>query len=986
MTQRHRLATGGHVDRARRLAFRFDGKSFEGHPGDTLASALLANGVRLVGRSFKYHRPRGIFSAGIEEPNALVELREGARREPNTRATVAELFDGLSATSQHRIGSLAFDWMSVNGLLAPWIGAGFYYKTFMWPAAFWERVYEPLIRRAAGLGRASGEPDPDHYGTMHAHCDVLVVGSGAAGLAAARAAGASGARVILAEQDFLLGGDLLAEPGQEAWRAGMIAALAAMPDLRVLPRTTVFGFYDHGVLGAAERIADHLPEPPPHTPRQRFWTIRAKEVVLATGAHERLIAFPGNDRPGVMLAGAARTYARRHGVRAGETAALFATHDGAYDSVFALAEAGIRISAIVDPRTDSPAMQKARAAGFDVRAGSVVSGTAGRNALHTIEIRAADGRGRGSPCPADLLMISGGWNPAVHLASMSGAKLAWDEGLQAFLPGESAQRERSAGACRGVHGIGPAAADGAAAGRAAAKAAGFAPAAEFALPDAQAADHRPLPLYEVKGSKAFVDIQDDVTADDIRLAHREGFTHVEHAKRYTTHSMGTDQGKTGGIVGAAVLAEARGERLEQVGLPRFRPYAAPLTWGTMAGDAVGAHFQPTRRTALHAVHEAAGAVWMDAGIWKRPGWYPKDGDADLWASIKREARAVRERVGICDVSTLGKITVEGPDAATFLDRVYANTFSTLPIGRARYGLMLREDGLVFDDGTTSRVGPDRFFVTTTTAQAGPVMQHLEFHLATAWRELDVSLASVTDQWAAVAIAGPRARDVVGAIVEDLDVSNEAFPFMAVGECRVAGIPARLFRISFSGELAYEIAMPAGYAARVWQAAMAAGAPHGIEPYGLEALGLLRIEKGHVAGPELNGQTTAQDLGLGRMMKKKGAFIGRAMAQRPGLVDPARPRLVGLRSVDPARQFRPGAHLIARDRASGSDGRLSQGWVTSVTQSVVQPTGWIGLAMLREGEARIGTTMLAANPLMGEETEVRIVSPHMYDPENLRVRS
>ena len=986
MTQRHRLAAGGHVDRARRLAFRFDGKSYDGHPGDTLASALLANGVRLVGRSFKYHRPRGIFSAGVEEPNALVELREGARREPNTRATVIELFDGLAASSQNRMGSLAFDWMAVNGLLAPWLGAGFYYKTFMWPAAFWERVYEPLIRRAAGLGRASGEPDPDHYGTMHAHCDVLVVGSGAAGLAAARAAGATGARVILAEQDFLPGGGLLAEPRLEPWRLGMLAALDAIPEVRILRRTTVFGFYDHGILGAAERIADHLPEPPPHTPRQRFWTIRAKEVVLATGAHERLIAFPGNDRPGVMLAGAAHSYARRHGVRAGETAALFATHDGAYDSVFALAEAGIGISAIVDPRPDSPAMQKARAAGFDVRAGSVVSGTAGRSALHTIEIRAVDGTGRGFPCPADLLMISGGWNPAVHLASMSGAPLAWDEGLQAFLPGAPVQRERSAGACRGVHGIGPAAADGAAAGRAAAGQAGFAPGADFALPDAPAADHRPLPLYEIKGHKAFVDIQDDVTADDIRLAHREGFSHVEHAKRYTTHAMGTDQGKTGGIVGAAVLATARGERLEQVGLPRFRPYATPLTWGTMAGDAVGAHFQPTRRTALHAMHAAAGAVWMDAGIWKRPAWYPKDGDADLWASIRREARAVRERVGICDVSTLGKIAVEGPDAATFLDRVYANTFTTLPVGRARYGLMLREDGMVFDDGTTSRIGPDRFFVTTTTAQAGPVMQHLEFHLTTVWPELDVSLASVTDQWAAIAIAGPRARDVVGAIVEGLDVSNDAFPFMAVGDCRVADVPARLFRISFSGELAYEIAMPAGHAARVWQAAMAAGAPHGIEPYGLEALGLLRIEKGHVAGPELNGQTTAHDLGLGRMMKKKGDFIGRTMAQRPGLLDPARPRLVGLRGVDPARQFRAGAHLIARDRALGSDRRLSQGWVTSVTQSVVEPEGWIGLAMLREGEARIGTTMLAANPLMGEETEVRIVSPHMYDPENLRVRS
>jgi sarcosine oxidase subunit alpha len=482
----------------------------------------------------------------------------------------------------------------------------------------------------------------------------------------------------------------------------------------------------------------------------------------------------------------------------------------------------------------------------------------------------------------------------------------------------------------------------------------------------------------VKGrGKAFVDLQDDVTADDIRLAHREGFSHIEHAKRYTTHAMGTDQGKTGGIVGAAVLAEARGEPVAKVGLPRFRPYTAPISWGAMAGQEVGQHFQPVRRTSLHAVHEAAGAVWMDAGIWKRPAYYPRREDADAWASVLREARAVRQRVGICDVSTLGKIAVEGPDAATFLDRVYANTFSTLPVGRARYGLMLREDGIVFDDGTTSRIGPERYFVTTTTAQAGPVMQHLEFHLAGAWPDLDVSLASVTDQWAAVAIAGPRARDVVAGVVQGIDLSNEAFPFMAVGDCIAAGVPARLFRISFSGELAYEIAMPAGYAAHVWQATMAAGAAHGIEPYGMEALGLLRIEKGHVAGSELNGQTTAHDLGLGRMLKKKDDFIGRVLAQRPGMTDPSRPRLVGLRSVDPQRQIRAGAHLLV-------DGR-DQGWITSATQSVVNP-GWIGLGMLRDGEGRIGSTILAANPLMGEEVPVQVVSPHGYDPENRLVRA
>ncbi|HYF08425.1 MAG TPA: 2Fe-2S iron-sulfur cluster-binding protein, partial [Acetobacteraceae bacterium] len=790
MTQPHRLPTRGLIERGRTIGFTFDGRRYEGHPGDTLASALLANGVRLVGRSFKYHRPRGIFSAGVEEPNALVELRNGARREPNTRATVIELFDGLEAASQNHAGSLARDRRALNQLAAPFLGAGFYYKTFMWPPSFWERVYEPLIRKAAGLGRAATEPDPDRYEHAHAHCDVLVVGSGAAGLAAARAAGVAGARVILAEQDFLLGGGTLLTPDLTAWRDDMTTALATLPEVTVLPRTTVFGFYDGGVLGAVERIADHLPEPSPHTPRQRMWTIRAKEVVLATGAHERLIAFPGNDRPGVMLAGAAETYARRYAVRAGETAVLFATHDAAYDSAFALAEAGVQIAAIVDPRADSAAMQRAREAGFAVRAASEVCGTVGGRALRGVEIRQRGGAGRETAVPADLLMISGGWNPAVHLASMSGTPLQWDETLQAFVPGTSVQRERSAGACRGEYGIAAAAADGARAGAEAAAAAGFAPAPPFALPQGASPDTAPFPLYEVKArGKAFVDIQDDVTAEDMRLAHREGYSHIELAKRYTTHSMGTDQGKTGGIVGAAVLAEARGEPLATVGLPRFRPYFTPVTWGALAAAETREHFHPVRRTALHEWHARQGAVWMDAGLWKRPVYYPKHGDADAWASVLREARAVRERVGLCDVSTLGKISVEGPDAATFLDRIYANTFSTLAVGRARYGLMLREDGIAFDDGTTTRLAPDRFYMTTTTAQAGPVMAHLEFHRQTVWPELDVSLASITDQWAAMSLAGPRAREVLRGVIEGLDLSNEAFPFMAAADCTAAGVPA-----------------------------------------------------------------------------------------------------------------------------------------------------------------------------------------------------
>ncbi|MBX9748574.1 MAG: sarcosine oxidase subunit alpha family protein [Roseococcus sp.] len=962
-----RLSQGGHIARNKPLNFSFDGKPLQGFEGDTLASALLASGTKLVGRSFKYHRPRGIFSAGPEEPNALVQLRSGALTEPNTRATVAELFEGLQATSQNRRGSLAFDIQSVTGALAPFLGAGFYYKTFMWPAAFWERVYEPLIRKAAGLGRASGEPDPDFYEDAHIHCDVLVVGSGAAGLAAARAAGESGARVILAEQDFALGGWLLCEPEHEPWRQAQIAALQAMPEVTIWNRTTVFGFYDQNVLGAVQRVTDHLPQSPAHTPRQRRWTIRAREVVLATGAYERLIAFPDNDRPGVMLAASAAAYARRWAVRAGDNPVLFATHDAAYDAAFAMAEAGSTIAAIVDPRADSAGLQRAREAGFSVHAGAEVIATEGTKALKGVTFRQG---GVTTDVAADLLMISGGWNPMVHLASHSGAPLQWDEAHAAFIPGAPHQRERSAGACRGLFGLAAAAQDGLAAGQAAVTAAGFKPGAGFDLLEAPDADHRVMPLYEVKArGKSFVDIQDDVTADDIRRAHQEGFRHIEHAKRYTTHAMGTDQGKSGAIVGAAVLAEARGEPLAEVGLPRFRPYATPLTWGAMAGHAVGQQMHPTRRTAMHDWHAANGAVWLDAGLWKRPAYYPRASDADPWASVLREARAVREDVGICDVSTLGKIDVQGPGAAMLLDRLYTNTFSSLPVGRARYGLMLREDGNVMDDGTTSRFGPDHFFVTTTTAQAGPVMQHMEFHLATCWPELDVSLASVTDQWAAMSIAGPRARALIAPFITGLDISDAAFPFMAVGECQVMGIPGRLFRISFSGEQAYEIALPASRALPVWEALVAAGAM----PYGMEALGILRIEKGHVAGPELNGQTTAQDLGLERMFKKRGDFIGRVLAQRPGMVDPDRPALVGLRSE---AQLRAGAHLTVNG--------TSQGWVTSATRSVVFG-GWIALAMLRQGHERIGESIRVESPLHGESIEAMIVSPHMHDPENARVR-
>ena len=979
MMQQFRRASGGHIDRGTKLRFRFDGRDLEGHPGDTLASALLANGVRLVGRSFKYHRPRGVFTAGPEEPNALVELRSGSRREPNTRATTIELFDGLEATSQNRYPSLRFDIGALNSLFAPVMAAGFYYKTFMWPAAFWEKLYEPLIRRSAGLGRASAVADPDQYEAAHAHCDVLVVGSGAAGLAAARAAGASGARVILCEQDFAFGGGLLVDPAHAAWLEETVAALRAMPEMVLMARTNVFGCYDHNVVGAIERVADHLPAPPPHTPRQRYWTIRARSIVFATGAHERLIAFPGNDRPGVMLAGAAQTYAARFGVLPGRRTLLFANNDLAYDSLFALQDSGMAIAGAVDPRAESAGAAAARERGIAVWLNSEICDTHGGKELHAAEIRQRGG-GPVTFVAADLLCISGGINPAVHLTNQGLTPLLWDERLATWVPGKPVLPQHSAGAAAGHTGIAAAAADGACSGAAAAADAGFTATEEIPIPQGASRDAATLPFWEVKApGKKFVDIQDDVTVDDIRLAHREGYRHIEHAKRYTTHTMGTDQGKTGGLVGAAVLAEARGERVQDVGMPTFRPFTSPVALGAIAGPHIGLDFAPIRRTALHAWHTRRGVVFMETGEWLRPAYYPIGSDADAWASVLREGRAVRKAVGICDVSTLGKIEVQGHDAAILLDRLYANTFSTLPIGRARYGIMLREDGIVFDDGTTTRLADDHFFMTTTTANAAAVLAHMEFHLQTCWPELDVQLASVTDQWASMSIAGPKARDALLGCVSGLDLSNDAFPFMAVADAEVAGHPVRVFRISFSGELAYEIATPAGCAEAVWNAVLQAGEKFGITPYGVEALGLLRIEKGHVAGPELNGQTTADDLGLGRMLKKRGDYIGRALKDRTGLTDPTRPHLVGIKPVRPEQMLRAGAHLVE----PGSTASL--GWVTSVTRSV-ELESWIGLAMLRDAGERKGTRMHAASPLVNEIAEVEIVSPHFIDPENLRVRA
>jgi sarcosine oxidase subunit alpha len=984
--QPFRLAKGGLIDRATTLAFTLDGRPFSGHPGDTLASALLAAGQCLIARSFKYHRPRGVMTASSEEPNALVELRSGAQREPNTKATTIELYEGLEASTQNGWPSVRFDLFSINSLFSPVICAGFYYKTFMRPAAFWERLYEPLIRRAGGLGRASGIADPDHYEQANAFCDVLIIGSGSAGLAAALAAARSGARVIICEEDFMFGGRLLSERQEidglmgAAWVGSTLAELGSFLEVRLMSRTTVFGCYDHGVYGAVERVSDHRVTPTPHQPRQRLWRIVAKSSVLAAGAVERAIVFGGNDRPGVMMGAAVRTYANRFSVATGRRILVFTNNDDGWRTARDLRMHGIEVAAVVDPRPAS-ALSDRSAIDSPVVSEAAIVGVKGRTVRAAI-VQTKTGR-RTIAC--DGIAVSGGWNPNLGLACHQGGRPGWEEKIAAFVPAIAPKGMIVAGAANGKMTLAACLADGNRAGRAAVELLGRkAPAASTLKADDEVfAVH---PLWHVAGSiqKAFVDLQNDVTASDIALAVREGFRSVEHLKRYTTLGMATDQGRTGNVAGHAIMAALTGRSIPQVGTTSHRPPCTPTAIGAFAGHHRGKRYRPIRRTPSHAWAQQQGAVFFETGPWLRAQYFPRPGENGWRTTVNREIRSVRSAVGFCDVSTLGKIELKGAGVGSFLDRLYINTFSTLPVGRARYGLMLREDGFAFDDGTVSRLGENHFFITTTTANAGRVFQHMQFCHQVLWPELDVQFVSATDQWAQFSVAGPHSRKVLQAIVDSqLDIGNDAFPYMAAGEITICGgITARLYRISFSGELAYEIGVPARYGEALPRVLMQAGAPFGIAPYGTEALSAMRIEKGHVAGNEIDGRTTARDLGLDRMMSNKKDFIGRVLAARVALTDPDRPRLVGFKPTDPTRRFRAGAHVVAQHAAAKAAN--DEGVITSVAFSPLLDH-WIGLGFLKRGSDRIGERVRAVDPVRSNEVELQVCLPCFLDSAGERLR-
>ncbi|QND18122.1 sarcosine oxidase subunit alpha family protein (plasmid) [Rhizobium leguminosarum bv. trifolii] len=980
-----RLSSGGRIDRATTLGFTFDGRPLEGHPGDTLASALLANGVQLVGRSFKYHRPRGILTAGAAEPNALVTTGSGGRTEPNTRATMIELYQGLTAKSQNRWPSLSFDVGAVNGLLSPFLSAGFYYKTFMWPAALWEKLYEPVIRKAAGLGRASYEADPDTYEKCWAHCDLLVIGAGPAGLAAALTAGRAGARVILADEGSELGGSLLSDSGTidgkpaDALLGELLAELEGLPNVRRLPRMTVFGWYDDNVFGAVEQVQKHVAMPDPDRPVERLWRIVARQAILATGAEERPLVFGGNDIPGVMMAGAMRSYLNRQAVAPGRSTVIFTTNDAGYRTAADLEAAGLAVAAIVDSRADAAASWQGRA---EVLKGARVIDAFGGKRLRGVSVETAGGTRR---IDADALAMSGGWSPIIHLACHRGAKPQWSDEASAFLAPSQQEGLTVAGSAAGMAQTATCLGDGAAKAAAALKAIGFAAEPAFAPASEMAAQAKPL--WSVKGSKgkAFVDYQNDVHLKDLGLAVREGYGHVELAKRYTTSGMATDQGKLSNINAIGILAEARGLSPAEVGTTTFRPFYTPVSFGALTGASRGKHFQPARKSPLHGWAEKNGAVFVETGLWYRSSWFPRPGETTWRESVDREVLNIRKNAGLCDVSTLGKIEIFGKDAATFLDRIYCNGFAKLALGKARYGIMLREDGFIYDDGTTSRFSDDHFFMTTTTALAAGVLTHLEFCAQTLWPELDVCFASSTDQWAQMAVAGPKSRTILQEIVDE-DLSDAAFPFMSARKVSLFGgrLEGRLFRISFSGELAYELAVPSGYGEGVADAVMAAGEKHGICAYGAEALGVMRIEKGHVTHAEINGTVTPGDLGFGRMVSStKPDFIGKAMLAREGLQDPERPRLVGVKPLNPATGFRTGSHILADGVAATLEN--DQGYVTS---SAFSPGlgHTIGLALVRRGPERIGEKVTVWNGLRNEFTDAVLCHPVFIDPENEKLHA
>ncbi|CAM4330554.1 sarcosine oxidase subunit alpha family protein [Palleronia rufa] len=982
----HRLSRPGRrIDPARALHFTFDGAPHRGFAGDTLASALLGAGRILMGRSFKYHRPRGPVTAGQDEPNALVGLGQGGRFEPNQRATATPLFEGLTAISQNRWPSLEHDVGSVNARLSRFLPAGFYYKTFLWPASFWKKVYEPVIRASAGLGRPPEGPDADRYEHLHTHCDLAIVGGGIAGLAAALEAGRAGRRVLLMEQDTIWGGRTVTDGAIDgttidgldpaAWVARAVDDLSAMDSVTLRSGLMGAGVYDHGYLTAHERVADDRPGA--DAPRHRLWKIRAGHIVTATGGLERPLAFAGNDLPGVMLASAVRDYVCDYAVTPGRRVVIVTTNDDAYRTALALLDAGVEVPAVIDARSQVTGAlpTRVRDRGVEIVTGS---GLRAEGTGRVERVLVCDVTGDGTPTrriACDAVAMSGGWSPVPHLWSHCGGKLTWNDERGFFAPDPDRPPV-------GADGTGMVSAIGTAAGHMDAAAC----LGQADTPVTQPVERLPRPTWimpERAGpalrSKMFLDYQNDVKVSDIQLAAQEGFVSVEHAKRYTTLGMATDQGKLSNINGLAVLSDAVGRPIPDVGTTTFRPPYVPISMGSIAGEARGEIFQPLRRTPLHDWHEANGATWEPVGHWRRPYCYTRDGE-DIRAAVSREIRNVRENVGLLDASTLGKIVVKGPDAGRFMDLLYTNMMSTLAVGRCRYGLMCSENGFLMDDGVVARLSEDTFLCHTTTGGADRIHAHMEEWLQTEWWDLKVHTANVTEQWAQIAVVGPRARDVLDRL-GGMDLSRDAMPFMTWSDGTLADLPVRVFRISFSGELSYEVAVPANLGRALWDRLLEAGADMGVMPYGTEALHVLRAEKGFIMiGDETDGTVIPQDLGLHwAISKKKDDFIGKRGQQRSHMTDPDRWKLVGLETLD-GGVLPDGAYAALDDRNANGQ-RKTEGRVTSTYYSPTLKRG-IAMGLILNGPDRMGETVTFPGT-DGKVHTARIVDPVFYDKQGAR---
>ncbi len=998
MSQNYRLDNNGLINRDKKISFKFNGKNYFGYEGDTLASALIANGIHLVGRSFKYHRPRGFFGAGVDEPYAMVQLIRNNESIPNVRATEQELFEGLEAKSVNCWPNVNFDIGAINNFLNKFFPAGFYYKTFMWPRSFWYKVYEPIIRKTAGFGVVSTNHDQERYEHKYEYCDLLVAGSGPSGLASAYAAAQNGARVILAEDKPRFGGSLLTsevsignQSGQE-WVKNIISELKSMPNVTVKNRSQVFGYYDHNMLVMSERISDHLPKTNKYTPKQRLWYIRAKEVLISSGSIERPLVFGNNDTPGVMLSSAAKEYLKIYGVLAGKKPLVFTNNDSGYETAIEFKKNGID-TVVLDTRKDpsSEIVNEAKSLNIDIKFSYVVVAAKGYKKVKSADIaKISDDKKQLSQIEninCDCICVSGFWTPTIHLASQSGNKTKFNEDIDAFIPGQSKQNETVLGSAKGIFTLEETLKNSFEKGSELSKKITNKE-NKISLPsvvEKKYTNHDKfwcVPLPEGKNYKRFLDFQNDVAVTDVELALREGYRSIEHVKRYTTLGMATDQGKTSNLNGLQLVSDVENKVVPQVGHTTFRPPYTPVSIGAIVGREIGKHSKPTRKSPMHSWHEKNNAVFVDAGVWLRPRYY-KQGNENLFEGSKREAKNVRQNVGVCDVTTLGKIDIKGPDAAELLNRVYINAWLKLPVGKARYGVMLREDGIVMDDGTTTRISENHYHMTTTTAQAANVLSHLEYYLQLVWPELNVNVVSTTEQWAGAAIAGPKSREVLQKLFPDLNVSSEGLPFMGYIKGNLFGVNARIYRISFSGELAYEVNVESDNGNFMWEKIMEVGKEFNIQPYGTEALSTLRIEMGHVAGSELDGRTIPYDNSLEGLVSKKKDFIGKRSLNKTAYIAQDRQKVVGVVPLDKKTSIPEGSYLVKDANAKLPNPKL--GHVSASCWSVEYDNPF-SLAILKDGKNMIGKKLFALSPVKNISIPVEIVSSHYVDPKGERVRS